>query len=125
MANDQMLKLNDTRDSSLNSGMRWLFEHELLGSAAAQEAIWWNVALQSTAIKNTEPLIDQFNKKMLIYVELKWWGFLKNKKNLSENIINVLQQALPAYSFRVVFDRHTLDKAKELLEKIYGKDSIE
>lgn len=113
------------RELALNQGMRWLLEHEILNSRVVQEAIWWNITMQSKAIADTEPLIDQYKKKMLVYIKLKWWGFLINKKNLSEKIMDVIHQALPQYEVRVVYNREILNKARLLVEKYYGADEID
>ena len=121
---DDDSQFND-RELALNGGMRWLLEHEVLNSRNVQEAIWWNIAMQSNAISDTEPLIDQYQKKMLVYVKLKWWGFLINKKDLSDRIMDVIHQALPQYTVRVIYDRKTLDRARELVERIYGAEEID
>ena len=109
------------RDLTLNQSMRWLFEHELLGSTQAQQAIYLNILNQSRAIKDTETLVDQYNKKMLIYLELKWWAFAVNKRDLAEKVMDVIQQALPAFGLRVVFDRTIFEKASLLLQEKTGE----
>lgn len=124
MADTEMSKKKTNytaRDLTLNDSVRWLFEHELLGSQQAQQALYFNIVNQSSAIKDTETLIDQYQKKMLIYVELKWWAFMTNKRDLAEQIMDVVQQALPAYGLRVIFNLQTFEKAKKLLEENTGE----
>lgn len=105
------------RETALNKGISWLFEHEILGAKAAQDALWLNIYAQSTRITDVKLVIDQMHKKMLIYLELSFWGkYFSNKKLIADSVMDVCSDVLPTYQMRVVYDKDIYEKARKIID---------
>lgn len=103
----------------IKASSRWLFEMNFLNNDYIKSALIANIYVQSRFIKNTEILVDQHNKRMLILIELSYIGNLfKNKKKLGRDVEEIIKDALPSYNLRVVYDRPLFEKATEMLNPI-------
>jgi len=107
----------DLRTDMIAEGTRWLLELELLDNGHIKNALIANVYKISTHIRDVEILIDQVDRKMLIYLELSAFGKLFQRKKLSSMVLDMLQEVLPAYQFRVIFDKVLFVRALVGLEK--------
>lgn len=110
------------REELISSGFSWLFEMEFLESKAAQDALALNLYSCSRAINDLEILIDQNTQSMLIWVKMKWWGkLLFKRREVEENVSDLIRQVLPSFRFRIVFDKWILNlaiqKKQEMLEQ--------
>ena len=100
----------------IKASSRWLFEMNFLNNGYVKNALYANVYNASPAIKDAEILVDQHNRRMLIFLKLTFIGRLfRQKANTTANVELILKDALPEYEFRVVYDKELFDKATRLL----------
>lgn len=95
---------------------RWLLEMNFLNNGYVKNAIYANVYNASSYIVDAELLVDQYNKRMLIYLKLSFFGRLFRKEDdVDREVITVLKDALPEYEMRVIYDKNLFQKATEML----------
>ena len=100
----------------VKASSRWLLEMNLLNNDYVKAALLTNIYVLSSSIKDVELLVDQHNKRMLIYIEFSFFGRLfQNKSKLSSNVEMLIKDALPNYELRVIYDKVLFEKAIMLL----------
>lgn len=105
---------------------RWLFEMSFLNNDYVKTALYANIFNASKFIADVEVLADQYNRRMLIYLKLTFWGeFLKRRKSVSTKVIDIISDALPTYELRVIYDRGLFEKAVHLMSPPVDETSQE
>ena len=110
-----MIEKLETSPPASASALGWLVEHELVNSPSLLNAMILNVYKLSKGITDVQFVIDAPSKKLLIYLEVTRWTRWFHLKDTEQAAMEVLDQALPSYKKRVVFDRSILNKAIELV----------
>lgn len=82
-------------------GLKWLYEMELLDDPQLINNLKLNIFSVSTHIKEVQFLMSQEERKMLIHVELSWWGKKFKEAQISQDITEVMSQLLSNYKFRI------------------------
>lgn len=100
-----------------SDALAWLLEMELIQNPNVLNAIILNVFKTVRGLKDAEFVIDTRQKKLLIYLELKKFHEWFFKKDVEDQILEMLNQTLPNFKFRVVFDRTILEKAIKLAKQ--------
>lgn len=106
------------REELLSSSTKWLLEMEMIHALREDRAeptvhnfLYINIFNSSKHITHLEYAIDIHTKSMLIYIQLGFWGrFLKREKAVEVHILEELQNILPSFRFRVVFDKAIFDR---------------
>lgn len=99
------------------AGVKWLYEMELLDDPQLVNNLKLNIFSTSKHVKESEFIMSQEDKKMLIYIELSWWGRTFKAREIKQDIVELLSQLLPNYRFRVTTDRSIIDLALQKLKK--------
>lgn len=105
-------------DYAKYSGIKWLFELELIQDPQVINAIKMNILMISKHIKEIEILTVEQNKQMLILLELSWFGRTFYKKRLCNEALSVVKQLLPNFRIRVIDDRNLFQKSIDKLRKV-------
>lgn len=112
--NIEALDQNKTNGEALN----WVLEMELVSDPNFINAILLNIFKITPRIKDVEIISDSVNKKMLVWLKLDWWGRKFNQVKIQETVDSMLNQALPSYKFRVIYNRELFEKALDISRKL-------
>lgn len=108
----------DSGDGNPNSeALQWLLEMELVNNPRVLNSIILNVFRIVKGVKDADFIIDTQNKKLLIYLELTWFYRKFRQTEVGERVGTMIEQALPTFQTRVVFDRTILNKALDIMKK--------
>lgn len=100
----------------IKSSAKWLFEMNWINNDYVKSALLANIYTTSRFIKNVDILVDQNNKRMLIYTELSFFGKLfKRQTKISKDVLEIVGDALPSYELRVIYDYSLFNKALEIM----------
>ena len=99
------------------SALNWLREMNLVNSPQFINQIKFTIYTTSRWIKNSELLILQNHKSMLVLIELGWFSSKFFKNRILEETHAKLLELLPNYSFRVVADKAIFNMALERAKK--------
>ena len=99
----------NNREQIHAEAIAWLREMELVNDPSMLNSIVMNV-YRIPSIKKAEFLADMNNRKMLILLELNFWGGFF-KKRTTRDVLEMMQEFLPKYEFRVTFDRELFETA--------------
>jgi len=109
----------------IQSAYSWLAEHNFLLSKPLLEAIYLNIKVTNPyhkSIKDVDFLIDEENRKLLIFVELNLpWYFLnprKKQKQFSYWILDSLEDFIPEFKVKVTYNK---DQFYNLVKLIKGE----
>tara|TARA_R110000868_G_C10973188_1_gene771545 strand:+ start:81039 stop:81620 length:582 start_codon:yes stop_codon:yes gene_type:complete len=124
MSKDHFLdNMNDDtleRMKTQASGLKWLYEMEVLNSPQLINNLKLNIFTQDNTIRDVELLFDQNNKGVLIYIKLSWWGRTFRQKEIKIRIEDIITQLLPSYRKRVITERWILDLALTKAKEVVG-----
>lgn len=104
------------------AGLKFIYEMEILDDPQFINNLKLNIFSSSGfKINDCEFLMSQEEKKILIWIDLKWWyrtRFYQRfyLRQLKQDIYTQLGQMLPTYKFRIVTDRSILDLAIERIK---------
>ena len=96
--------------------LSWLLEMELVNQPYVLNSIILNLVSGLKGIKNVELVIDEKQKKILIYLELTWFSNHFKWKEIEAKTKRLIEQALPSFKHRVIFDREILEKALKVVK---------
>lgn len=99
------------------SGLKWLFEMELVQEPQVINAIKMNILMLSKHIKEVEILTVEQNKQMLILLKLNWIGRTFLRERLCDAAHEVILQMLPNFRIRVTADSDLFEKSLDKLRK--------
>lgn len=108
------------RAQFLSQATSWLLEMELISNDYMKNALILNLYKVSDHIKDVQVLADQNDRKMLVFLELSSFGRMFKKRQISQDVLDMLQAALPSFQFRVIFDKSLFEKAIRLAERKLG-----
>lgn len=95
---------------------RWLFEMNWVNNDYVKSAILANIYTASKYIKNLDILVDQENKRMLVYLEIGFCGKLfMRKEAIKQTVSERITDALHDYTIRVVYDYSIFKAALKLM----------
>lgn len=129
------------RAEFLGHGVEWLLRMGLLESPDVQTALTANIYKISDRIESVALVADTLGFKLLVYLKLfpipqqkfynKVFSFLRSilriedakvqeldDEEIGSYVADMLQQVLPDYDLRIVFDEKVYLKSKELAEKL-------
>ena len=106
----EQLETNPQADASA-----WLMDMDLVNNPAALNALLLNILVGFKGVKDAQLVIDTNNKKILVFLELSWYYARFKFKETSLQVTDIISQALPAWRFRVTYDRTILAKAVALI----------
>jgi hypothetical protein len=105
-------------NSVLAEGTKWLLEMEILNNPQVENTILLNIYRVSPFIKHVQLVCDMYQKKLLVYLELSWFGRTFLKVSISNAVIDTLKQALSSFQVRVIYDKQILDKSLKNAQKL-------
>jgi len=108
---------NEDPSSYAKAGMQWLYDLNLVKSPAVMSNLLGNILAYDKGILNAEVLTDRFDKKMLVYIELTRWARWFRQKSIERGLIEALQEILPEWSFRIIFDKKIFEIGLERSQK--------
>jgi hypothetical protein len=97
------------------AALGWLLEMELVQNPYMLNSIVLNVFRMLKGVKDAEFVIDTNEKKLLIFLELTWWSRRFRAKKVEVQALELLDQVLPGFKKRVVFEKVILEKALKLI----------
>lgn len=102
-----------------SEALRWLLEMEIVNDPNVLNSLILNIHKASDRIQDVEVVLDTPHKRMLVYLDVDcgWWRQATRQQEIHDAVANMLDEALPSYTHRVVFDRTVLNKALELVNK--------
>jgi hypothetical protein len=115
-----MLSKDISNFEGYSGGLAWLLEMQLVNNPEVLNAIVLNLHKISWTIKTVELLMDYENFKMLIYVDLNWYGRKFKASKIEKQVYFMLKQVLPSYGIRVIYDKDLFEKAVSITKKIKG-----
>ena len=97
--------------------LKWLLEMEAINDPNVLNSLLLNVHRLSDRIEDVEFVTDSNSKRLLVYldVNLGYWKKEQRSKRIQDLVENMLNDALPSYTKRIVFDRDILEKALTLV----------
>jgi hypothetical protein len=104
------------RGQLMGAATRWALEMEVLNIPHMKSALILNIFKVSKYIDDAELLIDESAKKMLIYLKLRGFGRLFKTREISSRVLNMLQEVLPSFQFRLTLDHELFVKAVKGLQ---------
>lgn len=116
----------DDKHKFQGSGLRFLYEMELVDDPQLINNMKLNILMLSNSIKEVEFLSVYETKQMLILLELSWFGRTFFRNHICAAVQERVQQLLPNFSFRVTDDPKIMDAAKERVRLVLqgGKDEV-
>lgn len=108
----------DTSSFIANS-IKWLYDMELVTHPAVLQDLYVRVYGEDKRIVDADFLLDQNQRKMLVWIKLNWFGrlFKFAEKQSVTACLDRLQKVLPRYSFRVITDKNLFNTALERVVK--------
>lgn len=103
--------MDEERGKFLYSGLKFLYEMELVNDPQLINNLKLNVLAVSPRIKEVDFLSSYHHKTMLIWVDLTWWGRKFYEKRILNDVHEIVQQLLPKFKFRVVSDKNIFELA--------------
>lgn len=104
-------------DNPNPEALGWLLEMELVATPYVLNSIILNIFASIKGIKNAEFVIDERQRKLLVYLKLNWFHERFRAKSVEEQVMEMLDQILPSFRKRIVFKREILEKALEIMNK--------
>lgn len=101
--------------------LSWLMEMELVGNPAVLNTLIANIVASTRGVQDVQFVLDGVNKKILVYIELKKYYGWYYKKEVLETVSDMLEQVLPSYQKRIIFDKTILNKALAIVEASNAK----
>lgn len=104
--------MQDDKYKYQQSGLKWLYEMELLDDPQLINNLKLNIMDASGfRVKEVEFVMAQSEQKMLVWIKLSWfykrWGLNKTCNAIQERLV----QLLPNFTFRIITDRSILELA--------------
>lgn len=97
-----------------NQALGWIMEMELVSDPNFINALLLNIFRVSSNIKDCQVVIDGVKKRMLVWLELDWWGRTFKQEKLKELVEAMLLTALPSFTFRVIYDPKLLKRSIQI-----------
>lgn len=97
-----------------NQALGWIMEMELVSDPNFINALLLNIFRVSSNIKDCQVVIDGVKKRMLVWLELDWWGRKFKQEKLKELVEAMLLTALPSFTFRVIYDPKLLKRSIQI-----------
>lgn len=109
----------DDRQQYQIQGMQWLYEMEVLNHPQLVNNLKMNIMATSGKIKEVELLMSRPHKSIMVWVDVDLGWFWKGTKlnRIQVDILDILEQLLPSYRFRVVHDKAIMELAITRLEE--------
>lgn len=110
--------MNDRQQYQIQ-GMQWLYEMEVLNHPQLVNNLKMNIMVVSDKIKEVELLISRPHKSIMIWIDVDLGWFRKEVKfnRIQADILDIMEQLLPSYRFRVVHDKAIMELAITRLEE--------
>lgn len=105
--------MNEEKLGLQANGLKWLYDMQLVEDPQLINNLKLNILVTSRYIREVEILSSQAHKSMLVYLEVGSIARFFFKKRIQAEALDRLQQLLPSFRFRVIFDRQILDLAVE------------
>ncbi len=99
----------------MSGALGWLLEMELVQNPTVLNSIILNIFKTVRDLKNAEFVVDTKEKKILVYLEISRWNTWFHKERISDKTMELLDQALPTFKKRIVFDKTILEKAVKIV----------
>lgn len=103
-------------DSPNGEALSWLLEMELVSSPYVLNSIILNMMTALKGVRDVELVIDEKQKKILIYLELNWYHARFKAAQVEAQAGELIQQILPSFKRRIIFNREILEKSLKLMQ---------
>lgn len=117
------MEFKDPHEMS-SSGLAWLLHMGAVETDVVKNAIVLNIRQSSMFIKDLEILSDAENRKMLVLLRLNWIGRWLFQIRIAKNALSILQNGLPSFQFRVIYDEVLFQKAIDLSKKLIARRQV-
>jgi len=108
--------MNEKQQSQIG-GLKFLYEMEWVRDPQLINNLELNLFSLDSGIKEVEFIFDEHNKKLLIYLELSWWATKFRSKLILEDVQSLINQLLPSYQHRVVFEAQLFNSVVERIQR--------
>lgn len=115
----------DVRAETLSAATGWLLQNGLINNNVMKSTIMLNIYKVSERIKNVELMIDLSKEKMLILIELDGFGRLFKKRIIASNVMDMMQEALPTYEFRITYDPKLFELSQTRYKEFLAKAEVQ
>ncbi len=107
------------RQQYQSQGLQWLYEMEVLNSPHLVNNLKMNIMVVSERIKEVELLISRPHRSIMIWIDVDLGWFRKQVRfdGIQADILDIMEQLLPSYRFRVVHDKAIMELAITRLEE--------
>jgi hypothetical protein len=99
----------------MSGALGWLLEMELVQNPTVLNSIILNIFKTVRSLKDAEFVVDTKEKKILVYLELSRWDMWFHKNEISDKVMELLDQALPTFKKRIIHDKSILEKAIKIV----------
>ncbi len=113
----------DEKDQLNKSALSWLYEMEMLDSPVLRQNLYENIFMAHRGIKDCKVFITPsftHQRGILIWLKLKFWTRIFDKKIVYDLVASVVSTLLPSYRVRIVEDEYILQLAEKKLSNYYG-----
>lgn len=101
-----------------SQALGWLLELEVVNDPNVSNSLILNIYKVSNRIFDVELLIDNINKKVLIYLKLDYWGkIFKLENHVAKKVDGMILEVLPSFKTRVIYDKKLFEKAQEIAKR--------
>jgi len=98
--------------------LSWLLEMEAIHNPIVQNSFIANILRVSHKIVDVQLVTDVHKKKLLIYLQLTWWGNRFNRKVIAEQVANIIHEVMPNLEIRVTYSLDILNKSLEVAKDL-------
>lgn len=99
------------------NALAWLLELEKIDDPNLLNALILNVYRIFPQVTDVQLVIDKRNRRLLVWVELSFWGSLFKQKQTVRQITEIIKEKLPSFQIRTTTDINLLKQALEIIEK--------
>ena len=100
------------------AAIKWYLEFGILSDPQVRNHIVLNIYTVDPSIKDTQLVIDQERKRMMVHVDFHFWSSLFKKTRILNDVHIILHEMLPDFKIRVVNNKDLLEKSLEIAKKI-------
>jgi hypothetical protein len=108
--------IESLEDNPQGAALSWLLEMEVVANPMVLDTLIMNIGASVKGIQDLQFVIDEKNKKILVYVEpTKYYGRFFKRQILTQ-VTEMISQILPSFEKRVTLNRDLLDRAIKILK---------
>lgn len=103
--------MREFKENPSAEALTWLLEMEMLTNPTVLNSVVLNIFKLTKGITDAQFVVDTNDKKLLVYLELDFWHRNFKKQKVADEVLDMLDQSIPSFKKRVVFDKQILNRA--------------